>query len=529
VSVPEGYQTTFEWGGADLDELVVPAPSNPMAVARQFVAERYTSTTGDALLVYHRGGFYVWDGRCWPEAEDGGIRASLYRWLEHAMYWRRGRNEPEPVSFEPTKAKVANAIESLQVIGHLAQSVDTPAWLGEAGDRPPAREMVAMENGLLHLPTRTLFPHTPAFFSEHALPFAYEVDAPPPERWLGFLAELWPDDEQSPLTLAEIIGYLLSGRTDLQKIFGLVGPKRGGKGVIARVTSGLLGVHNTAAPTLSSLTTGFGLAPLVGKPLATISDARLGSRADNLIAVERLLSISGEDYITVDRKYRDAWTGKLPTRFLILSNEIPHFTDASGALASRFVLLTLSRSFYGHEDPLLTDRLLAEASGIFNWALQGLERLLERGYFEQPSSALAALRRLEDLSSPVGAFVRDECEIGPGLRIAKDDLWNAWKEWTNLEGGRPGTKAVFIKDLIAAYPEVRPRRAGIDGDRRQVLDGIQLRQQNNAEPPLTTPDAADVRQGSSGVGSIRAPEVEARNEEPVLIEPPARTDHEHPE
>ena len=274
------------------------------------------------------------------------------------MYWRRGRDEPELVSFEPTKAKVANAIESLQVVGHLAQRVDQPAWLGEAGDRPPAREMVAMENGVLHLPTRTLFPHTPAFFSEHALPFAYEVDARPPERWLGFLAELWPDDEQSPLTLAEIIGYLLSGRTDLQKIFGLVGPKRAGKGVIARVISGLLGVHNTAAPTLSSLTTGFGLAPLVGKPLATISDARLGSRADNLIAVERLLSISGEDYITVDRKYRDAWTGKLPTRFLILTNEIPHFTDASGALASRFVLLTLTRSFYGHEDPLLTDRLL---------------------------------------------------------------------------------------------------------------------------------------------------------------------------
>lgn len=75
--------------------------------------------------------------------------------------------------------------------------------------------------------------------------------------------------------------------------------------------AGLLGVHNCCAPTLSSLTTNFGLQPLVGKQLATVSDARLGTRTDNLVAVERLLSISGEDYITVDRKYQEPWTGKL--------------------------------------------------------------------------------------------------------------------------------------------------------------------------------------------------------------------------
>ena len=57
--------------------------------------------------------------------------------------------------------------------------------------------------------------------------------------------------------------------------------------------------------------------------------------------VERLLSISGEDTLTIDRKYRDPWTGQLPTRFLVISNELPRFGDASGAIATRFVMLTL--------------------------------------------------------------------------------------------------------------------------------------------------------------------------------------------
>jgi putative DNA primase/helicase len=66
-----------------------------------------------------------------------------------------------------------------------------------------------------------------------------------------------------------------------------------------------------------------------------LSDARLSTKADSKIVVERLLSVSGEDSLTIDRKYREPWTGRLPTRFVIMSNELPRLSDSSGALASR--------------------------------------------------------------------------------------------------------------------------------------------------------------------------------------------------
>ena len=183
------------------------------------------------------------------------------------------------------------------------------------------------------------------------LPFQFHPRAPKPLRWLQFLDQLWFGDDESQDALGEWFGYVLSNATDLQKMFLLVGPKRSGKGTIARVLTGLLGAHNTAAPTLAALTQNFGLQPLIGKPLAIISDARLGASADSMIAVERLLSISGEDTLTIDRKYREPWTGRLPTRFMILTNELPRFTDSSGALASRFVVSILPTSFYGRENP----------------------------------------------------------------------------------------------------------------------------------------------------------------------------------
>ena len=74
-----------------------------------------------------------------------------------------------------------------------------------------------------------------------------------------------------------------------------------------------------------------------------VADARFAGR-DNAVVVERLLSISGEDTLTVNRKYRDQWTGKLPCRLHVLSNEMPKLGDASAAIIGRMVLLVLDYS-----------------------------------------------------------------------------------------------------------------------------------------------------------------------------------------
>jgi putative DNA primase/helicase len=452
-------------------KLIVPAPSNPVAVARAFVAEQHADARAPRLL-YHRGLFYRWTGTNWVEEETRAVLARIYCWLENASYRKDSKAGPDIVPFQPSRPKIANVLEALGAITHIDEHTEIPAWFG---DEPwPAADTIPMANGLLRLSTRELSPHTPAFFNEHALPFAFDPEAPPPKRWHRFLRELWADDQESIDSVGEIMGYILGGGTAQQKLFLLVGPPRSGKGTIMRVLTALLGPENVCAPTLSSLSTNFGLQPLVGKALAAISDARLATRADSLIAVERLLSISGEDSITIDRKYKEAWTGRLPTRFMLLTNEIPAFTDASGALASRFVMITLRTSFYGYEDTTLTDRLLGEAPGIFNWCLEGLDRLVGRGHFEQPASAVAALRHLEDLASPVRAFVRDRCVVAPGLVVDKDELWKAWKNWLEDEGGKPTTKNVFIRDLRAAVPEAQPKRVGPRDDRRHIVEGLRL-------------------------------------------------------
>ena len=39
---------------------------------------------------------------------------------------------------------------------------------------------------------------------------------------------------------------------------------------------------------------------------------------------------------TIDRKYEEPWSGQLPTWIMVLTNELPRSTGASGAIGSRF-------------------------------------------------------------------------------------------------------------------------------------------------------------------------------------------------
>src|SRR5262249_16435837 len=146
------------------------------------------------------------------------------------------------------------------------------------------------------------------------------------------LAQLWPNDPQSIETLQDWLGYLLTQDTRQQKMLVIVGPRRSGKGTIARIIRAMIGEENVTGPTLAGLAPNFGLWSLLGKPVAIVSDARLSHRTDSAIVTERLLSITGEDALTVDRKCMEPVTVKLPTRFVILTNELPRLGDSSGAL-----------------------------------------------------------------------------------------------------------------------------------------------------------------------------------------------------
>lgn len=470
-------------GGPAADEVAAvggedgfPGPGTPMRVARRLAPE--WSRDGLATRWHWRGGWWVWTGTHWAEEPDGVFQNWLYERLEHETWLkpvqRNGQVEFDPTPWNPTRRTTAEVERAVQAVRWLSDQVEAGAVWRDAGWREEAAPPVPCRNGAVDPWTLTLTPHTPGRLNVAAVPFDYDPDAVCP-RWTAFLDEVFPGDPASVALLQEWFGYVISGRTGLQKLMFLVGATRSGKSTTTRVLSRLLGDGQTAAPTLSSFGSNFGLSSLIGKALAVVDDARYSNRLDLQVVIERLLSITGGGRIDIDRKNRSVWTGRLPTRIVIASNELPWFRDSSGAIVGRMLVLHFKESFLNREDPRLEAALEKELPGILNWALAGLKRLAKRGRFTQAASGEASLEELRDHASPVQAFVRDRCELVEGELTSVEELFAAWMFWKGDVKDDRSARTAFGMALRAAFPKLERRRMMVeDGSKPYFYDGVRL-------------------------------------------------------
>jgi hypothetical protein len=133
---------------------IFPAPTNPLAVARQLISTEteppLRDANGDLLARWWRGGFYYWTGTYWAESARAAVEARLYRVLEHARFWKPKKDESlELVPWAPTQRKISDLYAALQAIIHLDERTEAPSWVGESGSL--AGKLVVMRNGVLHL------------------------------------------------------------------------------------------------------------------------------------------------------------------------------------------------------------------------------------------------------------------------------------------------------------------------------------------------------------------------------------------
>jgi putative DNA primase/helicase len=95
---------------------------------------------------------------------------------------------------------------------------------------------------------------------------------------------------------------------------------------------------------------------------------------------------------------------------------------------------------------------------------------------------------LQELASPVAAFVRDRCQIDPVLEVAVDEIYKAWQQWAEDNGQRKKTKQNFSRDLRAAVPHVKLIRPGAHAaSRGRVYRGLGLRLEKADDLPWDTP------------------------------------------
>jgi putative DNA primase/helicase len=438
----------------------------PFEVARRFLNEHYQ--VGNVLtLRWWRGEWRKWIGTHYAVMEGDELRSEIYTFLSSVNHGK----------FDPAPKHVNEAVDGIKAWTHLKAEAEVGTWLGD-GEPPWDKEAtICCKNGVVRLCDGKVWPHDPRLFSVNVIETEYRPGAEAP-RWATFLDELWDADVESRNALQEFFGLVLTDETKFQKGFILVGPARSGKGTISRTLMRLLGHKNFSGPSLGQLSQQFGMENLIGKKVAVVPDARLDGRANRSVITEKLLSIIGEDIQDINRKNKTYWSGILRLRVMILSNELPDFKDDTGVIATRFVILQTHKSFLGKEDPELENKLAGELSGILNWAIEGWQRLAQRGRFKPPGNG-ELNEELSSIASSVKAFANECLEFGEEYTVVISTAYDAYKQWCQRQDIGYADRLrnnQFSMKLRSAFPgtitDWRPRTGGT---RQRHWKGVRLR------------------------------------------------------
>ena len=411
--------------------------------------------------------------------DDDDIAKLLYTFHDTARAWKRDGKKLKLEPFKPNRKTIGETKSALQAESHLSKHLEQPCWL-DGRSEPKARDVISFPKCLLDIRTNKTYDATPDFFTPYACGFDYNVNASEPSAWLKFLREIFAGEfcDEQIQSLQEVMGYILSSDNSLEKAFLLYGVTRSGKDTIKNMIRALLSIGAIAGPTLDSLATDFGLSQLIGKALAIIGDARIGSKTNKDLLTENILKIVGRGFFTINRKYAAYWEGALPVKMLILSNMLLKLIDEFAAIAGRFITFRTKVSFLGEEDPtLFEEKLLPERDGVLLWALEGLRRVRNNGKIYELPVSVADRKQIARQASTAVAFIDERLEIGNFATTTKDDAFADWQDWCRDNGLYSGSRDHFMSNLRTAsggkIGDCRPR-VGSGVVRKRVLTGARL-------------------------------------------------------
>jgi Predicted ATPase len=236
----------------------------------------------------------------------------------------------------------------------------------------PARRLIGFRNGVFDIVTGHFNPHSPNNWLrtvnsvDYTQPKAGEnlaEHAPNFWQWLTRAAN--QQSEKQERILAALF-MVLANRYDWQLFLEVTGPGGSGKSVMASIARMLAGEDNTTSASIETLESARERASVVGYSLIVLPDQEKWSGDGAGIK-----AITGGDAVAIDPKYRDAYSAHIPAVILAVNNNPMQFSDRSGGVSRRRVIITFPEVIPTNErDPLLIEKIGQELAVIVRHLMQ---------------------------------------------------------------------------------------------------------------------------------------------------------------
>jgi putative DNA primase/helicase len=329
--------------------------------------------------------------------------------------------------------------------------------------------IVNVRNGLYNVLDGSFKAHTAEYYSTVQINANYDPTAQCPQ-FLEFLGGILPETEL-PL-IQEIFGYLLIPVNKAQKSFVFVGAPNAGKSTLLSIAQEvLLGGDNVSNIPWQALGDRFNKAELFGKLANVFAD--LPSKAIDDGGMFKALT--GEDYITAERKNKDPFSFRPYARLLFSCNDIPkNYADRSDGFYRRLLIIRFDKPVpQNKRDTNLRERVTAERDGILAWALEGLKRLIANSYqFSETDMTQLELQRYKVESNSALMFLEENCEVGEGYLCAREQLFEQYSDYCRKNGFKPLSQTNFNRDIENSGNDIERGLEKVS--RRKIWKGVRL-------------------------------------------------------
>jgi putative DNA primase/helicase len=354
------------------------------------------------LVISCNDKWYVWNENYWQELPERLFDAMSVKVL---IPW--------------TKTRHADFKAKLRIL--MAQEININPML------------VALKNCVYDLKSRTIAPG--AMYKNQYLVGSLKINYEPNSgcpKWLAFLQEVMQQDKQKIDTLQEFFGYCFIGDCRYQKALVLLGSGKNGKSVVINILASLF--DKVTRLDLRHIEDEKYIGHLQGSWLNVATELAYKS----LETTANIKSVIAGEPVMAAPKYDKGFVFTPRAKIAFATNGLPRNNDTSEGYFRRFLIIEMD--FVPKDvNVSLESEILTEKSGIFEWALQGLARLVKRGTFDYETQVMEGYK---EESSALYSYWKEEAktkleEESMFKDLTFTDFYNDFRRYCAEAGMRP--------------------------------------------------------------------------------------------
>ena len=338
---------------------VVSVPDREYPLTDLGNAERFADMyRGKIIYNRGRGVWYCWDGSVWRE-DQKALTDAIKETINNAYTEHNTK---------ATKTESYSAIKNM-----LSLAACEHGMYADETDFDSDQYIVVVKNGVVDLRSGKLMPHDSKRLVSKKIDINYKPDAKA-DVFNAFLVDITLGRGELIEFLQRWFGLCLSGDTTPQVFTILYGTGANGKSTLADVVQYIMADYATTAPSDTLIEKRYGagipndLAGMRGSRAVFASETGADSRLDE----GRVKLMTGGDYISARFMRGEFFRFKPVWKIMLLTNHKPRIVSSDYGIWRRIVLVPFDYTVPQDKmDPMLVDKLKAEAEGILAWMVKG--------------------------------------------------------------------------------------------------------------------------------------------------------------